>query len=192
MPPANQPNQIWGAAAPEGTTEWLTVPSGQTCEAKRIGMQGMVETGLLGDADSLTAVIDQKHVRRVRGGNGQPDGDEINLKSLVRDPESLKKIIMLVDRATPLIVVNPSVRLHFTDESDGTTKMIPVEERDESVIYTDQIGFEDKMYLFNFAMGGTRDVSRFLEQSNDAVAGVGHGKNVPPKAKRRSGVRGRR
>lgn len=171
-------NNVWASSPAEGTTDLLTTPSGQTCRAKRLGMVGIVESGLLGDADTLTAFVDSKHVKRVRGGKG-PDRDEINVASLMQDPDELKRVIMLVDRATPHIVVEPVVRLHFTDEKDGSTLRIPDAAREAGVVYTDQIGFEDKMFLFNWAVGGTADVERFRSESNDAVAGVGNVSGVP-------------
>lgn len=186
MPPTNPINNVWASSPSEGSTELLTTPSGQTCQAKRLGMVGIVEAGLLGDADTLTAFVDSKHVKRVRGGKGA-DRDEINVASLMKDPDELKKVIMLVDRATPHIVMDPVVRLHFTDEKDGSTLRIPDADREAGVVYTDQIGFEDKMYLFNWAVGGTADVERFRSESSDAVAGVGDVPRVPRARKSTAG-----
>jgi hypothetical protein len=182
MPPVNK---IWGATVPEGTIKFITTPSGQTCHAKRIGLQGMVEAGVLGDSDSLTAMVDSKHIRRVRGGKG-PDREELDLASIMKDPDQLGKIIMMVDRALPLIVQSPEVKLHFTDESDGSTLRVPDDKREEEDVYTDQIGLEDKMFLFNWSVGGSADVTRFREESDNAVAGLEHGKDVPRSAKRSS------
>lgn len=173
MPPVtnNNVNAVWANTAPEGTTERLTLPSGQTADCVRLGMQGMVEAGILNDADTLTGMVDQQHVRKVRGAKGRPDGEAIDAASLMKDPESMKRIILLVDRAVPHIVMKPVVRLHLEDLPDGGTKLIPVEKR-KTDVYTDQIGFEDKMFLFNWAVGGSPDVDRFLVESGNAVGSV--------------------
>jgi hypothetical protein len=186
MPPTRKfkANNVWAQQAILGSAEQLTLPSGQTCLAKRIGMDGMLEAGILGEADSLTAYVGRKHVRRVRGAKGTPDGEQVNISSVMRDPEAIKAMVFLMDRAVPLIVVDPKVHLHFEFLDNGQTKMIPVEDREPGEVYTDQIGFEDKAYLFQYAVGGTRDLERFRQQSADAVAGVDNGEDVSVPAER--------
>jgi hypothetical protein len=184
MPPKQQQlKNTWGQNAPEGSTVTLTTPSGSQCEAIRTGLQGLVTAGVLGESDSLTSLVDAKHIRRVRGGK-TGDGEEINVESLMRDPESFGKIIMVVDRAIPHIVTWPTVKLHFTDEPDGSTLRVPEDKRDQSTVYTDQVGLEDKMFLFNWAVGGTADMDRFRQQSGALVATVEHGDDVPRPTKR--------
>lgn len=181
MPPTKV-NNVWGNTAPEGAIRFLTLPSGQTCYAKRMGLQGLVLAGVLAEGDTLTAMVDSKHIRRVRGGK-TADHDRIDVESLLSDPESLGKILMMVDRSMPFMLVDPEVKLHFTDEPDGSTRMIPEEEREHGV-YTDQVGVEDKMFLFDWSVGGTADAERFREESAAVVAGVEHGTNVSRPAKR--------
>lgn len=195
-PPTNQDsaqstvNNVWGSTTPEGTTIFLTCPSGQTCHATRLGLPGMVKAGVLGEADSLTSFVDKKHIRRVRGGNGAPDAEEINMASIMKDPDALGKILMMVDRTLPLVVTNPVVRKHFTDEEDGTTLRVPDDSREVAepgqvpIVYTDQIGLEDKMYLFNWTVGGTGDADRFSDESGSYMATVEHGEGVSRQARR--------
>jgi hypothetical protein len=180
-------NNVWASSVPEGEGQWLTTPSGQTCQAKRLGMSGIISTGLLGDADTLTALVDSKHVKRARGGKAQ----EIDAMSLLTDPEGMKKVVRLVDEATPHIVMDPVVNLHFTIKDDGSTVMIPPSDRKPGDVYTDQIGFEDKMFLFNWSMGGTADADRFLDESGNGVASV---EDVPglPRAAKRAAARNRK
>lgn len=185
MPPTNQVNTVWGRTAPEGSVIFLTTPTGQTCYAKRVGLPGLVQAGVLGEADDLTAFVDTKHIRRVRGGK-TADHDEIDFASIMRDPEQLGKIIMMMDRALPIIVQQPELKLHFTDEDDGSTLRVPDDDRDVESIYTDQIGLEDKMFLFNWAVGGSADVKRFREESGAVVATMVDGDDLPRPAKRPS------
>jgi hypothetical protein len=192
MPTVNKPepiNSVWAQTTRTGTVERVTLPSGQTADVKRLGMEGLVSAGLLNETDTLTSMIDQKHIRRVRGGK-KADTDEINVGSLIKDPKALGKIMLLVDRATPHIVEKPPVKLHLEDLPDGSTRLIPDDERDESV-YTDQIGFEDKMFLFNYAIGGSADVDRFLDESSAAVAGVATKPSVRRPTKSVAGTRKR-
>jgi hypothetical protein len=179
-------NNVWASAAAQDVSESLTLPSGQTCRAKRLGMEGILAAGILGDADTLTAFVDRKHVRKVRGGKGA-DTEEIDMKSILKDPTALPKMVMLCDRAVPLIVEIPQVLLHFKDNADGTTTKIPVDERESGAIYTDMITLEDKIFLFSFAVGGTRDIESFREQSARAVAGVADGESVSVPTERPAG-----
>jgi hypothetical protein len=179
-------NNVWATEAARPDTEFITLPSGQTCKARRLGLQGVMEAGLIGDADTLTQYVGREFVRKVRGAKDRPDGEEIDARAVANNPEALKRIIKLVDRCTPLIVVEPEVRLHMTINPDDPedTKMIPPALREPGVIYTDVIGFEDKMFLFNLAMGGMANASRFREQSEAALGRVADGQDVPGAAQR--------
>jgi hypothetical protein len=199
MPPTNDVptiNNIWGQNTAEGTTVLITTPSGQTCHATRMGLPGIIKAGVLGEADSLTAFVDKRHIKRVRGGNGVEDHDEINMESILKDPDQLGKIIMLVDRVLPLVVQDPVVEKHFTDEKDDAGKditvRIPDDKRQSGVVYTDMIGLEDKMYLFNWTVGGTADAERFSEETSVAMATVEHGSRVPHATKRSHGSKNRK
>lgn len=187
MPPTIK--NTWKQRDAEGTIRRLTTPTGSECDAERVGLAGLVKTGTLNEGDTLTNLVDSKHIRRVRGGKG-PDHEEINIQSLMSDPAALGRVVMLVDRVMPHIVKDPVVLLHFEDMPDGTTVRIPEDKRNPDAVYTDQIPLEDKMYLFNWGVGGTGDSDRFLDETRGAVAGVEDGAGVRPAAKRPA--RGRR
>lgn len=178
----------WGIAVPEGSIRRIKLPSGNECDAERTGLEGIVKAGVLSEGDTLTDIIDKKHVRRVRGGKGA-DRDEIDAKSLMEDPGALGKVVMTVDRAMVHIIHAPTVLLHFHDldtpsENGAMTRRLPEDERKDGAVYTDQIPLEDKMFLFNWAVGGSPDASRFRDESASAVAGVENGQGVQRKAKR--------
>ncbi|MET0416550.1 MAG: hypothetical protein ABW022_11075 [Actinoplanes sp.] len=157
------PNDVWGSSAPVGTEEELTTPSGQTCRARKMSIEGMISAGILADADALTATV-TKHVRKIKGGNKKADGQELNTSSLLKDTAAIQALIGMMDRALPHIVVSPAVRLHFTETTVGkttVTKLVPVEEREEGIIYTDQVDFSDKMFLFDWAAGGLAAMLNF-------------------------------
>jgi hypothetical protein len=157
------PNNVWGATTPTGSEKELTLPSGQTCRARNMSIEGMINAGILADADALTAAV-QKHVRKVKGAKKKPDGQELNTSSLLHDIDAMKTLISLMDRALPHIVVTPQVKIHYTEQTVGSTtvtKLIPPEDREDGFVYTDQIDFADKMYLFDFAAGGLSTMLAF-------------------------------
>jgi len=196
MPPTNFiPNDVWGSTTPAGSSEELTLPSGQTCLARKMGMEGLLESGILAEADSLTGLVNEKHIRKVRGAKGVADHDEVDGAALMKDPGAFKAIITVADRALPTILVSPKVTLHYTEQTVGKTTVTKAltdkqrekirEESDEPVVFTDQIGLEDKMFLFEWAIGSLGDLASFRRGSSNDVGGVDDGAVVPRKAKRR-------
>lgn len=204
-------NNVWGQST-LGKRIFLTLPSGQTCWAKPIGLQGVMESGILGEADSLSSYVGRQFVRKVRGSKGKPDTEEIDAKALMKSPDTLKKIVKLVDGVTPQVVVEPRVYCHYEviDIPNQDTRMIPEDERvcfecgvsrrvhkDEghgwvSAIYTDMIGLEDKMFLFNFALSGVRDVEAFRQGSQSAVGDLADVEGVQDAPEHSAGSRAER
>jgi hypothetical protein len=187
-PPEFIPNNVWSSATPTGVEEQLTLPSGQTCTAVRLGVEGLVHAGILDHADELTAITD-KHVKKTRTGKVEP---EVDSRSVMRDPESLRAIITIADKALPHIVTAPLVRLHYV--SSGTSqRMLTVDERaqiqadDPGVVFTDQVGLEDKMWLFDWAIGNLAGMRAFREEPDADVAGVANEPGVSRAAKRTAG-----
>ena len=86
---------------------------------------------------------------------------------LMRDPKAVSEMIGMVDKIMPHIIVSPVVRLHYTETTVGktkVTKVIPSEDREEGIVYTDQIGLEDKMFLPRTWSGWRHRVDRLLRE----------------------------
>lgn len=188
-------NNVWGQSN-LGQQVFLTLPSGQQVWARVVGLQGVLETGVMGEADSLTAFIGKSFIRRVRGAKGKADAEEVDAAKLMQSPETLKKIVKMVDALTPHVVAEPTVKCHYEVLNPGTdkedTRMIPKEEREPGMIYTDQIGLEDKMFLFNFAMSGVKDAESFRSQSEATLGIVADGEDIPDQTQRVGGDRAER
>lgn len=197
MPSDFTPNNVWGNATPSVAEHELTTPSGQTCRARKMTVESMIETGLLADADSITALV-SKHVRKVKGGNGRADGTQVDERAMLADPSAIKAIITLTDKVLPHVVVSPRVVLHYKETTVGKTtvsKALTPEERDEilqaapGTVFTDQIDLEDKMFLFDWAAGGLQAMTNFRGGSTPDVGGVVPRKRSKGKAKRTAGDR---
>lgn len=153
---------VWGSA-PENPFSDLEVPSGQTCLVRRPGVEGLMKAGVLQDLDSLSAIVDQKHIRRVQG---KP---EVDTAALLKDGKSLENVIHVAERITCYVVVKPEV--HMTP--DDSTR------REPGKIYADMIDLEDKMFILNYAVGGTRDLERFRAERAEALGSVEPDEDVP-------------
>lgn len=179
MPSDFTPNNVWGSTAPEGSEETLILPSGQNCLAKKVSVTSMIEAGILNNADSLTAMVDQ-YTRKVKGGK-VADGTPVVDSKILSDSQALKMMIEMADRAIPAIVISPPVHLHFSERTVGkttVTKKLNDEERailraeTPGLIFTDQIDLEDKMHLFEWGVGGLKAFSSFREGPTTDVGNV--------------------
>lgn len=147
-----------------GGMEDLTVPSGQTCLVRRPGMEGLMKAGILHNVDSLSQVVNEKHLQRV---DGKATG-EINMSSLMEDQDGMDQVMTVVDKVICHCLVKPEV--HRTP--NDATRRVP------GVVYADMIDLVDKMHIFNFVVGGTRDLERFRNGLDALVGSVETGEGV--------------
>lgn len=164
---------VWGQGAGTTIGEDLVCPSGQTALVIRPGVQGLIEAGVLQNVDSLTSIVNSKHISRAKG---KP---QVDPKTILNDPKAMADIITVVDRVLVHVVKAPQLTLAWTELADGTKQDLNVEERQalsdlkgRTLVFTDQVDLDDKMFIFNFAVGGTRGLDRFREQAAELVDGV--------------------
>lgn len=146
---------VWGSEDSSGSLVDLTVPSGQTVLAQRAGPEGLMTAGLLDDLDVLATVLP-----KVMGGKTKVK--DFDATQVLKNPAMMKQAVSLLDRVTCYVVVKPEI----TPEPEDPRL------KERGKIYPSSISLEDKSFLFNWAVGGTRDLSRFREQYAESVAGV--------------------
>lgn len=157
-------------------TEEVALPSGNTCVAKRPGPAALLQNGMMPDA--LLPIVQEG----IRSNKGLPPE---KTEELLKDPKSLAGMLDAMDKMLVLIVVEPEVKYHRRTVMDPVTnepkrlsngdeawETIPEDERDEDLLYTDEVDLEDKTFLFNFAVGGTRDFERFRAEQRAAMGDV--------------------
>jgi hypothetical protein len=76
--------------------------------------------------------------------------------------DNVEKILEVVDKVTCYVVIQPAV---MPVPEDGA-------ERDDEFVYIDQVDLEDKMFILNFAVGGTRDLERFRQEVGESLRGL--------------------
>lgn len=164
----------------------LTLPSGQLCQVRPAGVQAMIGAGVIESADTLTSLVSEKHIKRVAGRGksnagkptAPPKPDEIDTQSLMKDPKNLQKVFKVVDRISAFMVVQPDLQIPVRMEPDpknpGETLEFALthEERKPGVVYTDVVDLMDKMFIFQYAVGGSTDVEAFREQFSAGLGGV--------------------
>lgn len=179
MPPKVQPKAVEPemASPPEedkyAATAWggpqledLTVPSGQLCLCRRPGIQAMIKAGILNDMDSLTSLVMTEHL-----DDGQPKNTvkPEALKEIMTNPQKADSMFHMLDKVLCFVVVKPEI--HMTPNNRNSMK--------PNLIYAESVDLEDKMFIMNYAVGGTRDVERFRAESGLVVAGMDNVADVP-------------
>lgn len=148
----------WGSAAGEFATD-LEVPSGQLCRVRRPGVQRLIEAGVISSMDSLSGLVQNV---LLPGAEGKP---QVDTKKVLENPQAIDSMLHVVDRVVCHTVIAPTVVMAPND----------VTSRQDGVIYTDMIDLEDKLFIFQFVVGGTRDLEQFREESSAALGGVHSG-----------------
>lgn len=156
----------WLSGGGVGGLEDVTVPSGQRCLVRRPGMEGLIKAGVLHNVDSLSQVVNEKHLKRVAGK--KEEAAEIDMSSLMNDDEGMAEVLNVVDKVICHVVVKPEIQRTPDD----------VTRRQPGVVYADMVDLVDKMFLFNFAVGGTREMESFRGGLLDAMGGLEAGEGV--------------
>lgn len=140
----------------------VEMPSGNVARLGRPGMQSFVTRGLI--PNSLMDPI-QKAIAQGK------DPDPAEMRNLASEPEAMMQFFLLIDDVCVEVFQDP--KLHHILDDEGN----PVE-RDENLLYVDEVDSDDKMFAFNYAVGGTQDVAQFRQEQKELLAVVSPGEGV--------------
>jgi hypothetical protein len=165
--PMQDPNSkyqptAWGSDSAVGGAVDLTTPSGQTCLVRRPGLQGLMKAGVLHNLDLLSSIVDEKHMKRVGKGAKKSQEKELDVQSIMNDQHAIDEVLHVMDRVVTHCVVQPQVLMTPND----------ITNRNPDVIYADMIDLQDKVFIFNFVVGGSRDIARFRRELGESVGGL--------------------
>lgn len=135
----------------------LELPSGETCLVVRPGVQGLIGAGILDSLDTLTGLVQSELI-----DSKDPRNAQKAVKALAENPQDLLKAMDLVDKVVCYVVKAPEVLMPPADAS----------ERDAEALYADEVDLDDKMFIFQFVVGGTRDIEQFRKESQELLGGV--------------------
>lgn len=174
----------------------LQVPSGNTCLVKRPGVEGLIAAGLIDNLDQLTALVKTEHFDALdpRSKVGKKEAASIADK-LLSDLPKVKDLFGLIDRIVLHVVIKPALtpvpEPVLVDSGEVDVNGDPVilkhyPERDDSLLYVDDVDFSDKMAIFNFVVGGVNDLKPFRDGPTEDVVDLPDVLAVPVPAKRAS------
>lgn len=172
-----------GAVVREATK--LLLPSGNVCLAFNEGMAAFLDSD--GDVPNpLIPIV----IAAMNDGKGMSGNDIQELLEGPKAAEFLKAMQDMTDSVTVRCVRKPTIlpvplAVREVEGEDGKTKIetyklpmgeagvdgrgMPIE-RVPGALYVDMLDLNDKMFLFNWVMGGSKDLERFRDEQAALMA----------------------
>lgn len=150
----------------------LDLPSGNTCLVQPIGLDAMMVQGYV--PNTLLDIVETSLAKGKKGKAAEVDEAKM-FSDILKDRDKVKDVFAMADAVTAGCVIEPPVRLHtYTNQDlaegnclpEQVGVMIPKSERKEDLVYTDEVDFDDKMFIMQFAMGGSRDLEQFRQATS--------------------------
>lgn len=150
----------------------VELPSGGVMRVKRIPMPTLLASGVF--PDSLASMVSEKigseDSKKPKTAVKSAELNEV--QEAMKDPSKMADIFRSFDRVVVLAAVEPVVHSSERKLEDGTFETIPDDERDDDLLYADEIDLEDKSFLFQYCVGGTEDLEEFREESDTTMASL--------------------
>jgi hypothetical protein len=195
---ATPASQWQGKVAVEG--QELPLPSGNVALVQHLSPVAFLASGFM--PDPLTNIVR----KAINTKQGLPPN---TLEKMTQDPEQLGAALETFDRVLTACVVVPEISMPpgCAVEIDGEPcgQMISADvhkntmksgnhafrpgKRDPEVLYADQVDMDDKIFVFQWALGGTSDLAQFREEQREALESVPDSKDVVRPAKRAARAR---
>lgn len=147
--------------------EWLSgaegqiieLPSGKNVRVRMPGLQAFIAADLI-----------PNELLPIMMGKATGVSEDKELMEMRNDPAMLLKLALTMDKIFAYCVTEPKFEPAPTrDLENGRTVLAP-DLKKEGVLYTDVVSDDDKGYVFNVAVGGTRDLERFRQEQAAQLA----------------------
>jgi hypothetical protein len=166
----------------------LELPSDNVARVKQIAPTAFITSGLI--PDPLTAIV-RKAIHEKKGLRPE----EVN--KIAEDPDLLISALEMFDRVLADVMVEPTVEMPppCDVEVEGVRCDLyanqPVHQnpsqsgkhryregpRNPNVLYADQVDMEDKIFIFNWALGGTKQLETFRAELDVSLESLAHGED---------------
>jgi hypothetical protein len=152
------------------TTEEIKLPSDPNAliKVKRLDLQMLVASGMVDELDALSGIMEEKVVGPARG---KKPADRQAKKLTKKQQEAAERaealsffkggqaenLMRLLGRMLPVIIQEPHVESCYEQVTRGGKTiwaLIPDEDREPGVIYSDTIPLQDQMHILKWAMEG--------------------------------------
>lgn len=149
------PYAVTGWGKPQIETFDVVVPSGQRCQVRKLKMEDVLAHGILNDLDAFSTAL------LAEDGTEVKDDSPGAVMAQIQNPEKFSKLQSTVDKIIMITVQQPIIYT-VPDQIvvDGKVADGP---RVAGRVYIDQVGFLDKMEIFNQVFEGFRNLDQFRE-----------------------------
>lgn len=176
----------WSSKTP---TVDLELPSGNVARVRRVGPEVFLRQGIL--PDSVTALV-EKNVRKKQGKR------PLDASAILQDKEQIGQMLEMLDRVLVYSVIEPKVLMPPSCSVCGEDDVVSAkmhEDKDrpdfhvfqpnprlEDALYADVVDLDDKLFIMNFCVGGTRDIERFRRELGESVGSLSSGEEAEGEA----------
>lgn len=133
----------------------LELPSGLRCSARRVRLDNLLAGGKVPNA--LLPMM-----------RGALVGKRADLSKVDVTEEMITEMLKMTDMVVVECVVEPPVFAVPANESD----------RDDELLYVDEIDLVDRQFIFQWALGGVTDLARFRGDTEAIVATLPAGQGM--------------
>lgn len=157
----------------------MELPSGAKMRLKNPGgMRVFIQAGTI--PNSLMGIVQENLDKGTKGKASQDIADKIVGPDGV-DEQLVKDMLHMMNVVICECAVEPQVHMPPDDEAD----------RDDDLLYADEVDDEDKMFVFQWVTGGTRDLEQFRGELSTELGALDRRANVVSTTQRTSGPRKR-
>ena len=143
-----------------GRTITVKLPSDNVCVMKRVPLETFLKQGFF--PDSLTPLISEMISDNKKSSTVDKEKAQAKLNDAMENVESIQEMLEMFNEVAVKTIVEPTVQLPPNDDFD----------RDDDVLYADEIDLEDKIFIFQVCVGGTTDVERFRKETRDNLGSL--------------------
>jgi len=147
------PASTWKKKATEGTL--IRVPSGNTALIRTPGIEIFLTEGII--PNPLMPLV-----KSFMSAAGSPTAKE-DLEGLANDPEKINQMMALADVIVIYCCLDPVVHEKPYDEN-GVLIPIGNPRRDPDALYVDEVDVNDKLFVMNYAIGGSEFGEKFRDE----------------------------
>lgn len=141
-------------------TSKLELPSGNICKVRRVSIAKLMSADVF--PDELSAVIAGTVETKKSGKQSEPEKvSDVKMSDM-------PKFLDAIDKVAEMVIVEPKV----TRPMDEDGNELDDDDRDPNKLYTDDVDLNDKIFVFQFAVGGGTDLDKFRSELSSGLGGV--------------------
>lgn len=155
----------------------LTLPSGLVVRVQnKGGMRAFVESGMV--PNSLMTIVNEA-VAAGTSPSEEEVGKLIGMDGGKINVDAVNDMLEMTNRVVMNVVVDPKIYPVPPEEA----------ERRDDLVYIDEVSETDRMFIFQWVTGGTRDIERFRQEQVDVVGALGRRQGIQDTPQSASGNR---